>query len=417
MNILKSKLAAALGIYTLSNVLNAAIPFLLLPILTDYLSPADYGILSNFNGIITVVVPFVGINFMAAVSLQYIKPEIDKAKYISTGLWILAFLTVLFSIILSVFTGYMEEKTGVPAKYIHLVGIYALFSNLMEVILAIWRMENKAVKYGIFRIGRTAVELGIALLLIVLYSWPFEGSIYAMYISYGLAAVITIIVLWRKQLIVFDFSKAYSKHIFRYGIPLIPHALSGAIMMYSDKLIITEYLGLSAAGIYSVGFLVGQIIGLFQNSFNQAWVPWAFQQLQENKPEMKLKMVKMTYLYFIGIIVFTLALWLITPLVFYFIGKDFKAGMDLVLWVALGFAFNGMYKMVSVYLFYAEKTMQIAWLSIGAAILNILLNLWWIPYWGVIGASLATMLTLFIQFICTWILSASLIQMPWNLKK
>jgi O-antigen/teichoic acid export membrane protein len=417
MNILKSKLAASLGIYTLANVLNAAIPFLLLPILTDYLSTEDYGILSNFNGIITVAVPFVGINFMAAVSLQYIKPEIDKAKYISTGLWILGSLTIFFSVILSLFTGYIEEKTGVPAKYIHLIGVYALFSNLMEVILAIWRMENKAVKYGIFRIGRTIVELSIALVLIVLYSWPFEGSIYAMYISYGLAAVLTIFMLWRKQLIVFSFSKAYSRHIFRYGIPLIPHALSGAIMMYSDKLIITEYVGLSAAGIYSVGFLVGQIVGLFQNSFNQAWVPWAFQQLQENKPEMKLKMVKMTYLYFIGIILFTLALWLITPLVFYFIGKDFKAGMDLVLWVALGFAFNGMYKMVSVYLFYAEKTMQIAWLSIGAAILNILLNLWWIPYWGVIGASLATMLTLFIQFVCTWILSASLIQMPWNLKK
>ncbi len=162
--------------------------------------------------------------------------------------------------------------------------------------------------------------------------------------------------------------------------------------------------------------MVGQIIGLLQTSFNQAWVPWVFQKLKVGKQEDKLRMVKITYLYILGILIAVFFLWLVMPVIYMFFGKAFQAGMDLVLWIALGFAFNGMYKMVSVYIFYLEKTMIIAFTSFGVAIMNVALNFVFIPEHGPQGAAVATMLSMGAQFLVTWFITSRLIKMPWLLK-
>ena len=90
--------------------------------------------------------------------------------------------------------------------------------------------------------------------------------------------------------------------------------------------------------------------------------------------------------------------------------------MDLVLWIALGFAFNGMYKMVSVYIFYLEKTMIIAFASFGVAIMNVVLNFVFIPEYGPQGAAVATMMSMGTQFFVIWFIASRLIKMPWLLK-
>jgi O-antigen/teichoic acid export membrane protein len=91
--------------------------------------------------------------------------------------------------------------------------------------------------------------------------------------------------------------------------------------------------------------------------------------------------------------------------------------MQLVLWIALGFAFNGMYKMVSVYIYYLEKTFIIAMTSFGVAIVNVILNFMFIPKYGLQGAAVATMIAMGLQFIVTWGVSSRLIDMPWFWKR
>tara|TARA_B110000285_G_C15140477_1_gene630420 strand:- start:5974 stop:6729 length:756 start_codon:yes stop_codon:yes gene_type:complete len=245
----------------------------------------------------------------------------------------------------------------------------------------------------------------------------FEGTIYALLISYLAACIGAFFILWRKNLLFGNFNIAFVKHALNYGLPLIPHTLSGVAIMYSDKLILTYYWGLSANGIYAVGFMVGQMIGLLQNSFNQAWVPWVFQKLKTGNLTDKKRMVKITYLYIVAILCAVFVLWAIIPFIYSFLGKDFQAGIDLVLYIALGFAFNGMYKMVSVYIFYIEKTKIIAYTSVGVALLNIALNFYLIPIYHAQGAAIATMIAMAFQFVVTWWVSSRIYKMPWNLKK
>lgn len=416
MKWIRSRMVRSMGIYTVANILNAGIPFLLLPVLTNYLSTSDYGVLSNFNALVNLMIPFVGINLMASAQIQYLKEDVNNKDYLTSGFRFNMLLALVFSGVVFLLNGVLQDLTGIPGELLYVLAIYALFNTVIEVSLAIWRMEDKAFKYGLFRIGRTVLELSLVLTFVIGFRMDFEGSIYGMIIAYAVGCLVAVLILFKKNLIFGTFRSDYLMHAIRYGVPLIPHTLSGIAIMYSDKLILTHYHGLGANGIYSVGFMVGQIIGLLQNSFNQAWVPWVFQKLKVGKQEDKLRMVKITYLYILGILVTVLLLWYVMPFIYTFFGKDFQSGMDLVLWIALGFAFNGMYKMVSVYIFYLEKTMIIAFTSFGVAVMNVILNFVLIPEQGAHGAAVATMLSMGAQFIVTWIITSRLIKMPWLLK-
>lgn len=410
----KISMIHSLGIYTISNVINSAIPFLLLPLLTQYLSTSDYGILTNFNSLIALLIPVVSMNLMTSLQVVFVKRNEEIGSYISSGMLAMLALTLLFTIFLFLFKKLIASHTGIPESFIIFAGIYAFYQNVVEVLLSVWRMEDRAFSFGVFRISRTILELVIALVLIIIFNRTFDGSIHAMSFSYGIATIITLVILYKNKYLPYSFEWKHVSFLFSYGAPLVPHVLASVFIMYSDKLVITHYEGLSSNGIYSVGFMVGQVIGLLQNSFNQVWSPYVFNHLKAGSLAAKKSIVKWTYLYIVVILLITFLFYLAMPLVFYFLGKSFQQGMTIVLWISLGFAFNGMYKMVSVYFFYYEKTQFIAFISVTTALINILLALWLVPKYSFLGASIGTMVAFFIQFVFTWIWSTRLITMPWH---
>ncbi|MGB1518417.1 MAG: lipopolysaccharide biosynthesis protein, partial [Crocinitomicaceae bacterium] len=140
-----------MGIYTIANIINAGIPFLLLPILTNYLSTSDYGVLSNFNALVNLMIPFVGINLMSSAQIQYLKEDINNKDYLTSGFRFNMILALIFSGVIYFLNGTLSSLTGIPGELLYVLAVYALFSTVIEVLLAIWRMEDKAINYGAFR--------------------------------------------------------------------------------------------------------------------------------------------------------------------------------------------------------------------------------------------------------------------------
>ena len=99
--IYKSSLIKNAGIYTVANVINAAIPFLLLPYLTRILSLADYGIVTMFTTVFVFTTPFVLINLAGAVGRRYFNKEIDISEYIGNCFFII--LSSFFLVLLIFF--------------------------------------------------------------------------------------------------------------------------------------------------------------------------------------------------------------------------------------------------------------------------------------------------------------------------
>jgi len=191
--------------------------------------------------------------------------------------------------------------------------------------------------------------------------------------------------------------------------------LGAVIITYSDRVFIANYIGLESAGMYSVGYQVGMIVYVIQNSFNQAWVPWFFERLKNDDKTEKIKIVRFTYLYFILILLFALVISYLAPFIYrIFISNDYIKGIEIVIWITVGFAFNGMYKMVGNYIFFIKKTYIISIVTIFTAVINIGLNYYMVNTWGAVGVAQATAISFLLQFLLVWIISAKMYKMPWR---
>jgi O-antigen/teichoic acid export membrane protein len=358
-------------------------------------------------------IPLVEMGLTPAVTRQFVKKEVDTGVYLSTGMVITIINSLLLSIAIMFCSSLISKYTLVSKAFILLAGAYSFFHVLSELLLAIWRMEDKPIRYGVFRTIKIILDISLSLHLIIGIGLDWEGRAYGMVIACVISGVAAFFLLWKSGYIRFSFRKDYLRHLLAFGLPVIPHTISGIFISYSDKLIITNTLGVEESGVYSVAFTIGMALGLLVNSFNQAWAPWLYQKLESGGEEEKIQIVKITYVYFLVITGIALLVGLCAPVIYKVIGQDFAAGSSLVIWVALGFAFNGMYKMVVNYLFYAERTMLVAISSIIAAGINIFLNLELIPVYGIKGAAIATLLAFMIQFTVVWFFAVRVIDMPW----
>jgi O-antigen/teichoic acid export membrane protein len=411
--ILKNKLAFSIGAYTLVNVINKGIPFLLLPLLTHYLSKEDYGILTNIESLLVITVTLIGLNASSALTRQYVKKDVNIQDYFTTILRVIVISFFIVTLAYSAAANIIHEFTLIPVDIIYFISIYAILDNISEILLAFWRMEDKPFQFGALKVSRTLIEVSISLLLVVSYNYDWFGRFSGLFLAGLLTGLFALVYLIRRKFLNGKYRIEYRKQLLSYGVPLIPHTISGVVIFYSDKLIITAMLGIEDNGLYSVAFTIGMAISLVQNSFNQAWVPWLYKKLAAESLQEKKKLVKITYIYMVAMLGIAFLLWLVTPFIYSFLGDDFAEGMPLVALIGFGFAFNGMYKMMINYVFYAEKTKIISIITVSLAILNILLNIWLIGIYGLIGSAYASTITFFLQFIVTWYISNRVFPMPW----
>lgn len=408
------------GIYATTNAINAAVPFLLLPLLTNYLTPAEYGIVAMFQVLMNGVLPFIGFNLESAVGRQYFdRDSSDFSNYVTNSLYILFTSTIITGILFLATGKFIEKYSEFPEEWLWAVLVFAIAQKIAEVLLSIWRVKNKAIEFGLFRIFRTGMDMGLSIFFIVVLKRSWEGRIEGQVVAMIFFALISLAFLYREGYIKQGLKWAYIKSVLWYGVPLVPHVLGAIVITYSDRFFITNMIGLEEMGLYSVGYQIGMIIGLLQNSFNQAWQPWIFEKIKKDKIEEKRRIVIFTYFYFVVLILLASFVALIGPFIVDLMTNNSYAGATpFISWIAFGFAFNGMYKMFSHYLFYQRKTELISLLTGVIAILNIGLNYFLIKINGALGAAQSTAISFFVQFILVWIISSRVYSMPWfDLKK
>ncbi len=405
----------AAGIYTVANFANAAIPFLLLPFLTNYLSTEDYALVSMFQVLVNAVLPFIGLNGNSALVRQYFDREkIDFPVYVGNAIYILFGSTLVMVLVFGIFGNLISRFSAFPSEWLWTVLVFATGQKMTEYMLSIWRVQHKAIPYSVFRLLRTSLDIGLSIFFIIAWTHTWEGRIEGQVVTVAFFALIAAYYLVKGNWIKLRYNKAYLIHALKFGVPLIPHVLGAAIITYSDRLFITHMVSLSAMGLYSVGYQVGMVVSLIQSSFNQAWSPWFYEQLKLEDPGLKRKIVTFTWLFFAAMILCVLVVTFLSPYFFkIFVGEEFKGGGVFVFWIALGFGFNGMYKMAVNYLFYLKQTVVIAQLTFATALLNLVLNYLLIRSNGAIGAAQATALSFLFQFLLAWIISARRYPMPW----
>lgn len=413
--IIKNRLFRHSGVYIISEVAQRGIPFFLLPILTRYLSTADYGIIATFMVYLQIIGILAGLNTNSAVIVNFFQISKENLKiYVANVFNVLAasFLFILLGIFL--FKTPLSARLAIPGQWLIWGLVIASARFLIVTNLSLWQAEQRPKIYGFFNIARTATDVTLSLLLVVWIGLRWEGRLYAVITTSVVFGLISIWVLCKRGYYRFEFKSEYTKDALNFGIPLIPHRLAIWILTGIDRIFIVNILGTAATGVYAVGFQIGLVVTIIANGISRAFGPYLFKKLSVNRDRDKEKLVVLTYLIFIGMICLAGMISLISPWVFkIFIGKNFYKASKFVVWIAFGQAFQGMYSMVVDYVSYTKKTKLIGMVTISVGLFHAFLSYNMIKANGPIGAAQATTISFFIKFVSVWILSARIYQMPW----
>ncbi|TKC05268.1 lipopolysaccharide biosynthesis protein [Pedobacter frigoris] len=405
------------AIYLTANVINAAIPFALIPVLTNYLSPEEYGIIALYTLFVSFITPFIGLSVHGAITRKYFSlNRIDFRQYIGNCLYIVLISLILFIVIISFLGTPISYFSGLPEDILYPVVLISFFQYITLILLSILQVKEKSIQYGILQIGVSLLNFGLSYLFLVKYLEGWRGRLLAWEYAAGSFAIISFLIILIYQKAIFKFKISFIKDILNFSLPLIPHTVGGLIIALSDRLIISKILGLNETGIYTISFQISSILLIVLTSFNSAYVPWLFNKLKINDKKINIQIVVMSYYFMVCILLMVVIGYLISPIFFeFFVGEGFREGSKYLFWMLLCFGLNGMYFLVSNYIFYANKTKFLAATTFFIAIINVPICYFFTKKWGLMGSVQSSVLSWFLLFLITWALSNRVYNMPWKI--
>jgi O-antigen/teichoic acid export membrane protein len=175
---LRSKLFGNAAIYLVANILNAGIPFLLLPILTRVLTPTDYGTVAMFGIVLSVLGAFTGLSVHGAIGVRYFQLEKEElAEYVGTCIGILVISTSVLFLLIALYGSWLAEISGVPSDWLLVAVVLSGFQFLGNIRLSLWQVSGAAKKYGVFQITQSLFNAAFSLILILAVGMAWEGRV------------------------------------------------------------------------------------------------------------------------------------------------------------------------------------------------------------------------------------------------
>lgn len=412
---LNARILRSVFLFTATNALAAAMPLILLPVLTRVLTPEDYGIVAMFSIVITSFGSLTGLSVHGAVGMRYFdRVEYDFPRYVGNSFIILAVTSVILFALVAVFHEPLEQLTKLPHKWLMIaVGVSAVQFVLL-IRLAIFQSAKNAGYFAVFRVGQAVVDATVSMVLVLVFALAWEGRLIGMsagILLLGFAAAVSLLASGYFKPVP---SKAYILNALKFGLPLIPHVLGGMLLATVDRVLIANLLGVAETGIYMVAVQIGLGIYLLADACNRAISPWQIEALKRNDRSVDVRIVRYGLMYFLGLVGIALAAGALAPWVLpLLVGPAFKESASLILLIALGQAFGGMYFFVSNIIFYRGKTLSLSIITISCGLINAGLSFMLLQSQGIQGAAQAYMVAQFLMFISAFLLSQRLRPLPW----
>ncbi len=411
-------LLAGSAVYLTSNILNAAIPFALLPVLTRYLSPEQYGEVAMFQMLLGALAAFVSLSMHGAAGRKFYDGNLGKddlAKFIGACLQILLITSFVSAAVLMAFSDQFSEWLGLDSKWIVLAVLVVAANVVVQLRLGQWQVRKKAIKYGLLQVSRSLFNVILSLLLVVPLLKGADGRISAQIWSAVIFALVAIWFLKRGKLLNFlSWRPDHILEVLKFGVPLVPHVGGMFLLASVDRFVIKSELGLDQTGIYMVAVQFATALALVFDAINRAYVPWLFERLKRDHEFEKRQIVHYTYGWYAVILFgaalgFVIAPWLVT----FVAGNTYSRAGDVVGWLILGQVFGGMYLMLTNYIFFSKRTGLLSLVTIISGVINVVLLIVFINRLGLEGAAYAFCISMAVRFLLTWFVAQKRHPMPW----
>jgi O-antigen/teichoic acid export membrane protein len=406
------------AVYGLSSVLDRAVSFLMLPVYTRFLTPADYGIMELLYMTSSVISLVVGLGLESAVNRFYFDyaTEEERKKVVSSAMVGYGGLILLVIGAIIPFSGYLAELILDSREHtdLFMVSLSSLaFGMVLPIFFAYIRVQQKSVQYLTAKVSATVATLGLNIYFVVYAKLGVMGILLSTLIVTLLSLLVLGILILRKVGLKFNFG--LMKEMIRFGMPLIPSNISAYIVHSSDRYFVKEYVDMTATGLYSLGYKFGTLVNQFVTSpFIQIWSPRRMEYFGKEGYE---RIYARIFTYFCAVSLFVgLLISLLSKEVIYFMAApSFRSAYKVVPIIVLAHIIFSFHYHFNVGILMKKATKYIAYVNISNGILNLILNFIMIKYWSIWGAAIATLICFIFKVSMTYYYSNRFykIQMEW----
>ena len=378
---------------------------ILLPILTKTLPIEEYGIWIQIMVTIGLIAPLAEMG-LSYTMVRFLAAEKDKRKiqegFYSIAVFIL-FTSLIASLLLFIFSepfaaSFLDDRVNLVMIISLIIPIVCLNSLCMNFFRAFQQIK----KYSFIAILQT-----YGMVALVAYSVLSGYGVFWAVLSYLIAQAIVFLlmgflIVTKIGVKIPDFSQI--TEYLNFGLPTIPGGISLWVVAVSDRYLIGYFLGVAFVGYYAPGYGLGELISMYMAPFSLLLPAVLSKLYDEEKKDDVRTYIKYTLKYFLMLAIpsaFGLSILSKQLLIILSTSEIASQGYLITPFVALSTMLYGAYRIISYILALVKKTKIIGAIWIIAAIVNLGLNFVFIPYLGILGAAITTLIAYALAFVLT----------------
>ena len=380
-----------LSVYGSADVAILAINFLLLPIYTRVLLPAEYGVLALVLVLEAVLKPLYRWGLDTSFLRLYYDCRDDADRKTLAGTVIIFLLgangglTVLLLVVAPVLSNLLFGTRD------HALTLSLLFANgfiagFIFPPLTRLRIQERSRTYAALTFVRSLGTVIVRLVFVVGLRWSVTGIVLAdvvvsTLVVVGLVPTIHAMTTWH-------FSRPVAREMLQFGLPHVPQGLMHQGMAMSDRFFLALYLPLEQVGVYLIGTSIASLVKLYPVAFSTAWMPFAFDSMRRtDAPQLFGRLASYAFAV-LGFLTLALAC-LAQPVVELMTAASFHTAARVVPLLALGMAIQSTTTFLSTSINVTKRTHAYPIATAVAAVVSIAGYLALIPRWGIFGAAAA----------------------------
>jgi len=344
-------------VYSLFNSLTKFLPFLLIPIMTAYLTPEEYGQLGLFAVTVNLMFITISFNSTAIINIDYFKESPSAFKLtLMSCIQVSSTILCITSIVMMLTSKYFSKIFGIDEALINLAVFVAYFQVLLEIRQKIWISREKVWTFGFVNASLTSLTFALTCVTIILWELGLWGRVASISLPVLLLGLYSYISLKNTYALNSYAGREKVGNTIRFGWSMFPQSIANWGKMGIDKLFLGWFLTIEDVGVYTVAFGLGGVVMVLSQAINNSFLPMSMGALSSNEPNKIRKMKKAAHLsilaLILGVTVFYILLYYLAPLV---IDKRFQESSGLILPILIGFALHGVYLLAIKPILYHRK--------------------------------------------------------------
>ncbi len=380
--------------YLLTVIFGQGLSFLLLPVVTRFLDPVEYGeyaLALSVSGLVGMFAS--GWVRNVGLRLYYDAGERGTTRgfYLGTAVAQAVMATALYSLVLVVLelVGFLPASIGVLLA----AGLVLIIGDQYGYAITLLRAEERSTAFTIAEVGSGLVRFGATLAGLYAGFAQAELLFLAMAAAYLVGVLYAVPTLWRRLSGPSTVDRVGLMETLRAGPSALPFSVAAWLDNLASRLILQGFLGTAVVGVFSVGYSIGErLVGsLTQAVFMMAWpsVLNAWREGGLKEARVALADAQRIYIFLtLGPVLFLVIFGQdVTRLL---AGPEFREASAVVPLVATAMWFRGLSSYLNRHLELQKRYAYLSSVALGGAILNVGLSFALVPSFGMVGVATAT---------------------------